>query len=57
MNIYELTGCQDSWRLVHASIRARSDREAKAKFRKRFARVQDIHIVYQRNVDAEQPAR
>jgi hypothetical protein len=46
MKSYHINAVQDDWRFLSAQIRARSEKEAKKKFRRRFKGVRDVQVEF-----------
>ena len=42
--IYRVTGIIDSWKLISEDIKARTEKEAKSKLRRRYPKIQSVHI-------------
>ena len=43
-HIYRVTGIIDSWKLISEDIKARTEKEAKSKLRRRYKKIQSVHI-------------
>jgi len=41
---YRVTGIIDSWKIIAEDIKARTEKEAKSKLRRRYPKIQSIHI-------------
>lgn len=41
---YRLTGILDGWKIIQEELKARTDKEAKSKLRRRYPKIQSIRI-------------
>lgn len=41
---YRVTGIIDSWKLISEDIKARTEKEAKSKLRRRYKKIQSVHV-------------
>jgi len=41
---YRVTGIIDSWKTIGEDIKARTEKEAKSKLRRRYPKIQSVHI-------------
>lgn len=41
---YRVTGIIDSWKLISENIKARTEKEAKSKLRRRYKKIQSVHV-------------
>lgn len=49
MRIYKITGILDGWKIISEEVKARTDKEAKSRIRRRYKRIQSLNIVGVRN--------
>jgi len=43
-HIYRVTGIINSWKMIGEEIKARSEKEAKSKLRRRYPKIQSVYI-------------
>ena len=41
---YRVTGIIDSWKMIAEDIKARTEKEAKSKLRRRYPKIQSVHV-------------